>query len=274
MRISLLAILNFKRLSIFISFLTVLSLASCVSNKKIPYFKDIPDTTQSFLVREAEFKQPLIRPDDILSISIQTVDPQTSAVLNQISPPVALSVAGGQTSSVPQTVTGFLVGKDSLVELPIIGKVKICGLSTSQAKDVIRQRVSVYFKDASVSVRFANYKITVLGEVSRPGIYTMPNEKVSLLDALGAAGDLTIYGKRENIMVIRETADGKRVGRLNLNSADSFKSPYFHLKQNDVVYVEPTKAKVASLNAARTQAYALAGTIITLLIVIVTRFNF
>jgi polysaccharide export outer membrane protein len=114
-------------------------------------------------------------------------------------------------------------------------------------------------------------KITVLGEVLRPSTYVLPNEKTSVLDALGLAGDLTIYGKRENVLLIRETSGEKVFVRLNLNSKDVFNSPYFYLKQNDVLYVEPNKGKAASLNLARTQTIALVGTALTVLITLISR---
>ena len=122
-----------------------------------------------------------------------------------------------------------------------------------------------------MQVRFANFKITVLGEVNRPATYTVPNEKVTVLDALGLAGDLTIYGKRENVLLVRDQGGQKELVRLNLNESEVFSSSYFYLRQNDVIYVEPGKAKAAANNAARTQAFAIIGSVLSVLIVALTR---
>src|SRR5699024_1514139 len=139
------------------------------------------------------------------------------------------------------------------------GKVKLAGLTTFQAQDLIKQKASVVYATPNVQVRFANFKVTILGDVTRPAAYTLSNERVSVLDALGLAGDLTIFGKRENVLLIRDDNGKKDFARLNLNSKDLFNSPYYYLKQNDVIYVEPNKGKAASLNQARTQTIAIIG---------------
>ncbi|HVD98458.1 MAG TPA: polysaccharide biosynthesis/export family protein [Cytophagaceae bacterium] len=255
---------------------TVLAaLSSCVSSRKVRYFRDIADTTHGSRLASQPFKDPVIQPDDILSISIQTIDPQNSTIINQMSGAMP-SVGSSSASPIgQQVVTGFIVDKQGEVELAMIGKVKLAGKTTAEARDTLRTLAGLYFKNCTVNVRFVNYKITVLGEVNRPATYTVPNEKISLLDALGLAGDLTIYGKRNNVLLIRESEKGgKEVERFNLNSSDIFKSPYFYLRQNDVIYVEPNKAKAASLNTARAQTFALIGTMLSVLIVLFSRVNF
>jgi polysaccharide export outer membrane protein len=244
---------------------------SCVSNKKIAYLKDVPDSTAGFNVSEDVYTDPLIQPDDIMSITIQTIDPQTSVLISQIPAPIP-SVGTSSASSIGgQVVTGFLVDRDGIVELPMIGKIKLGGMSTFQARDLIGEKASRYFKNPTVQVRYANYKITVLGEVAKPGTYTIPNEKASILDIIGLAGDLTIFGKRENVLLIRESGKKKDFARFDLNSSNIFKSPYFYLKQNDIIYVEPNKAKVATTNAARTQAFTIIISVLSFFIIIATR---
>ncbi len=251
----------------------LIGLGSCASSKKIRYFGDIADSTHGRKLVPSSYNDPVIQPDDILSISVQTIDPQNSLIINQMGGAMP-SVGSSSASPIgQQVVTGFLVDETGSVELAMMGKVKLAGLSTSVARDTIRQKAALYFKDPTVSVRFANYKITVLGEVNRPATYTVPNEKVTLLDALGLAGDLTIYGKRNNVLLIRDVDGKKEFERFDLNSSDIFKSPYFYLKQNDVIYVEPNKAKAASLNTARIQTYALIGTVLSVLIVLLTRIS-
>lgn len=245
-------------------------LQSCVGTKNSVYFTDIPDTTSFRQIIPAAFKEPIILPDDILSISVQTIDPSSAAAVNQVS---AMPAIGASSASAlgSQTISGFLVDKNGTVTMPMLGNMKLSGLTTYQARELIGERAARYFKEPNVQVRFANYKITIIGEVARPATYTVPNEKITLLDALGLAGDLTIYGRRENVLLIRDTGGKKEFVRFNLNSTTTFQSPYFYLRQNDVIYVEPGKAKVAANNAARTQTLAIVGSILSVLIVALSR---
>lgn len=250
---------------LFISF----TMISCSVNKNVTYFQDI-DSSKVGDIASAEYKEPVIQNDDIISIIIQTIDPQNSAVVNQASS--APSV--GASSATPigtQQITGVLVDKDGNVELALLGKIKIAGLTTFQARELIKQKASVFFKDPSVQVRFANFKVTLIGEVAKPAAYTMPNEKVSVLDAIGLAGDLTIYGKRENVLLVRDIDGQKKYARFNLNSTEIFKSPYFYLKQNDVIYVEPNEAKITSTDATRTRNFTIAASLLSALLVVLIR---
>lgn len=249
--------------------LGLLFLSSCVVTKKSVYFTDIPDSTKLRIVQASEFVDPTIKPDDVMSITIQTIDPLSSASINKIS---ELNSNLPSAPSMQPPVPGFLVDKDGNVSIPMLGNVKISGLTTYEAKKVIQDKASLFFKDPTVQVRYANYKVTVIGEVAKPATYIVSNEKVTLLDALGLAGDLTIYGKRENVLLVRDNNGRKEFVRFNLNSSDVFKSPYFYLMQNDVVYVEPGKGKVAANNAARTQTIAIIGSLLSVLIVALSRF--
>ncbi|WP_166332537.1 polysaccharide biosynthesis/export family protein [Sphingobacterium chungjuense] len=244
-------------------------LGSC-SVKNIVYFSDLPADSLKVMKAAADFTEPVIQGDDILSITIQTLDPTTSSVVNQAEAVQAVG-ASSATSVGNQLITGFLVDKDGYVHMTLLGKVKVLGLTTYQARELITKKASEFYRNPTVQVRFANYKITILGEVTRPATYTVPNEKVTVLDALGLAGDLTIYGKRENVLLVREENGQKAMVRLNLTDSDIFQSPYYYLRQNDVIYVEPGKAKAAANNAARTQTYAIAGTVLSLLIVLISR---
>lgn len=218
----------------------------------------------------AAFTDPVIQPDDILSVSIFTIDPMSSAVVNQATSGQALGASSASTIG-QQQISGYLVDKNGEIELAVLGKIKLVGLTTYQARDLIRTKAAELYKNPSVQVRFANFKITILGEVVRPAAYTLPNEKVNVLDAIGLAGDLTIYGKRDNVLLIRDNNGKKEFARFSLNSSDLFSSPYFYLKQNDVIYVEPNKARIASNNASRTQTFAILGSVLSVLIVLITR---
>jgi len=252
--------------------LVVLMLASCVSTKNVPYFQDISPALESEMKATAKFTEPVIQVDDILSLSIFTIDDKTGMIVNQVGTQ-AISTVTGPTNTLGATppTAGFLVDKNGEIDLSVIGKVKLTGLTTYQARDLIKEKAAVYYTNPNVQVRFSNFKVTILGEVARPSTYVIPNEKVTVLDALGLAGDLTIFGKRENIKLIRDNNGKKEFAILNLNSKELFNSDYYYLKQNDVLYIEPNKGKAASLNQSRTQTFALVGSIVSVLIVLITR---
>jgi polysaccharide export outer membrane protein len=250
----------------------ILMITSCASTKNVPYFQDISLDPQSQLATTVEFVEPIIKIDDILSISIFTLDANTNMTVNQIG---AQAISGNLNSSVSTGATpptaGFLVDKNGEIVISVIGKIKVAGLTTFEAREAITKQASSFYKDPNVQIRFANFKVTILGEVLRPSSYIVPNEKVTILDALGLAGDLTIFGRRENIILVRDNAGRKEFARINLNSKEVFNSPYFYLKQNDVIYVEPNKGKAASLNTARTQTIAIIGTAMTVIIALISR---
>ncbi|WP_442589256.1 polysaccharide biosynthesis/export family protein [Pedobacter sp. AW31-3R] len=258
-----------NKLSKLLCLFAIILLSSCGTTKNVPYFQNVSIADSSSLSATAVFHEPTIQPDDILSISVFTIDPTTSMVINQLGTQALSSGQVGAPGS--SAINGFLVDKNGEIEISVIGRVKLLGLTTFEARDLIRDIASKSYNNPNVQVRYANFKLTILGEVARPATYTVPNEKLTVLDALGLAGDLTIYGKRENVLLIRGGNGVKQFARLNLNSADLFNSPFFYLKQNDVLYVEPNKGKAASLNTARTQSFALIGTALTVLITLATR---
>jgi polysaccharide export outer membrane protein len=256
-------------------------LYSCTSTKHIPYFSDVPDSVHVKDIPTTKFVSPVIQPDDNLNITIQTLDPVSSSAINNGNTPNMLTSSSNLGSASPmgntmgpQYANSYLVDANGNVALPLLGTVHLAGLTTQQARDSIRQKALYFVKDPTVSVRFTNFKVSVLGEVTRPAAYTLPNEKVSILDAISYAGDLTIFGKRENVLLIRQDSTGQsKLVRLNLNSSDLFRSPYFYLKQNDVVYVEPNKAKLETLDATRTRNITIISAGLSLLIVLLTRIN-
>lgn len=246
-------------------------LSSCSVTKKVAYFQDINASGTSSLEKEGEFKELTIHTDDILSISIVTIDATTAMPVNQLAGQSVTTAASASNPAGLSSASGFLVDKNGEIDIPVVGKVKVAGLTTYEARELIKTKASVVYRDPNVQVRHANFKITVLGEVARPSSYVLPNEKVSVLDALGMAGDLTIFGRRENVLLIRDIDGKKEFVRLDLNSSQLFNSPFYYLKQNDVIYVEPNKGKAASLNQARTQTFAVIGTALSVLIVLFSR---
>lgn len=256
----------------FIAIFAMLSLtSSCVSNKKIAYFQDIKSINQAKLDSATAFTEPIIQTDDILSINVFTLNPLTGAVVNQAAATPALG--GNTNSSLTTQNTGFLVDKNGEVELSLIGKVKVVGLTTYQARELIREKASAVYKQPNVQLRFANFKVSVLGEVNAPSAYTLPNEKVSILDALSLAGDLTIYGRRENVLIIRDNNGKKEFARLDLNSSNIFNSPFYYLKQNDVIYVEPNKRKVSASNSAQIQTIGVIASVISVIVLAISSFK-
>lgn len=251
---------------------------SCSNPRNFTYFKDVSDTTTYYSIPDTGYKELRIKPDDILIISISSPNPEANSFF--VTPGVTTAVnsnpasgAASMTGSLaaPSTGSTFLVDKNGGIDVPLIGGVMVSGLTTIQAKEVIKTKVSTYLKAPIVSVRLQNFKITVLGEVNRPANYIVPNERVSILDAIGMAGDLTIFGRRENVLLIREKDGRKVLTRLNLNSSLLFRSPYYYLQQNDIVYVEPNKAKAASNDMAQIRNISIFTSLASLATIIISR---
>ncbi|MCB0372052.1 MAG: polysaccharide export protein [Muricauda sp.] len=207
---------------------------SCASPKKIVYFQDSQDFET--IVTDNGF-EPKFKVDDVISIYVATLNPEASAPFN-----LAVGVsATGQSESLD-----YLVDKNGDIEFPVIGKISVVGLSPEELKNVLREKLSSYLKNPIINVRLRNFTVTILGEVRSPGTYPIIGEQVTILEALGLAGDLTIKGKRENVMVIRDFEGVKVYNRIDLTSKELMKSPAYYLTQNDVVYVEPNNSAVAS----------------------------
>lgn len=260
---------------LFVPFLFILlAFVSCSSSKKIRYFQDIPDSGQLKIIAKANYDEPKIRDDDILTVVVQMLDPTTSMSINagniiNANTGAAIGLPNyNQTTATP----GYLVDKAGYIDIPVLGKIKASGYTTSELKDIILKQASVYYKNPTVIVRYANFRVSVTGEVTRPGTYILPNERVSVLDAISLAGDLTIYGKRDNVLLLRENTDGTKTPyRINLKKSEILSAPYFYLHQNDVIYVEPGTSKAAATDAAQSRNYAIIGSVLSVLIVFISR---
>jgi polysaccharide export outer membrane protein len=219
----------------------VLALTSCVNTKKATYFNDIVDTA---MIAATNIPEPVIHANDLLSISVSSLDPQSTLMFN--APNTTVSSA---TACAMQQAVGYLVNRDGTIKFPMLGQIKAEGLTKKELENTITQHLvdKKLLFDPIVNVRFLNYRVTVLGEVGHPGVINVPSEQITILEAIGQAGDLTINGKRDNVLLIRQNDNGTRsVNRLNLNSSSILKSPDFYLRTNDVIYVEPDKAKAAA----------------------------
>lgn len=228
-----------SRIMFFIVIVLLLS-TSCTSSKKIAYFENATDTTFEAMINNVE---PPIQPNDILNISITSLNKAASEAFNTDFQAVGISTQ----------FAGYLVNNDGNIQMPTLGSIAAAGLTKNQLKDKITSVIleKKLLLDPIVNIRFLNFEVTVIGEVAKPTVINVPNERISLLKAIGLAGDLTIYGKRDNILLIREE-DGKKITRhIDINSKDFFSSPYYYLQPNDVVYVEPNKAKRATANKSQ-----------------------
>lgn len=230
------------RVSLSTICITTFLLSACVNTRKATYFVDQKDGS---LPSSVVVPQTIISPNDILSITVSSLSPSASAAFNtpnQIYQSNSTSNVGGSMQ-----VPGYLVDAEGNIQFPVLGTIKASGLTEIQLREQITKTIldKKLLVDPVITVRHLNFKVTVLGEVANPTTINVPSEKINILEALGSAGDITVYGKRDNVVVIRAENGSKTFKRLNLNSTEIFNSPYFHLRSNDIVYVEPNHAKVA-----------------------------
>ncbi len=225
----------------FLLFLFVcLFLFSCKTGKELAYFQDLNNEPGNVQEVRIAAESPLkLQANDQMQIVISSVSPEAAQLFNMM----GAAVAAGTNSQVMQSV--YTISPSGYVTIPGIGDVKVAGLTTDEAKIAIKEAVVPYLKDAVVSASLINFRVTVMGEVARPITLQVAGERMNLLEALGMAGDLTVFAKRNTIKVIRKTSDKVEVAVLDLNNSDIMRSPYYNLKQNDIVYVEPLKRKGA-----------------------------
>jgi polysaccharide export outer membrane protein len=250
----------------YILILLIISFSSCVSNKKIAYFQfDEIDQENVSNVYKTVFKA-----DDLLQITVASDDLEAVKPFNL--PAVAFSASTNSVAGQPQQLS-FLIDSNGEIDFPVFGKLKIGGLTREETIRMLKSRLNPdYVKDPTINIRISNFKITVQGDVRSPGTFTIPNERVTILDAIGLAGDLNISGKRDNVLVIREEGNFKKEYRVNLLSKKTYTSPVFYLQQNDIVYVEHNYAKIqsASSNTNTGLFISVAGTLIAI-ITLITR---
>jgi polysaccharide export outer membrane protein len=220
-------------------------LFSCASKDDVVYFNGMSSADNTIGL---DSYSPTYHIDDELVIVVNALDAEAARPFNKSSVSVSLDILDARGRERIQT---YRVDPDGNINFPVLGKLKIAGLNRAQATQMLQEKLSDYIKDPIVDIETVNYRITVIGEVNRPGTYTATNERITLVEALSMAGDLTIYGERENVLVIQDYDGKKTYTRVNLKSNDLFTSPVYYLSQNDVVYVEPNKARAknASIGA-------------------------
>ncbi|MBS9524521.1 polysaccharide biosynthesis/export family protein [Litoribacter alkaliphilus] len=252
-----------KNLKIIFHFLIIFSLlSSCVNTRKATYFNDLESGVYHIPVDELE---PVLQKSDLLSISVSSLNPMATEIFN------ASNVSGAYSSTatgLTANAAGYLIDKDGFINFPYLGKLHAEGKTKKELTEEITAELlsRKLLVEPMVNIRYLNYKVSVLGEVAKPSVLTIPNEKVSILEAIGLAGDLTIYAKRNNVLLIRDQNGVKKVTRIDLTTDEIFKSPYYYLESNDVIYVEPNRAKVSSTNRANQWLPAIIGSVSLLLI--------
>ncbi len=255
----------FKALTVL---LVIASLKSCASRKDIAYFQD---------EKNANYSQPVIiyeliyRPSDMLTIDVTALDPETVRPFNLNTVPSNTgSAIESSTTSRRQT---YIIDANGEIDFPVLGTIKIGGLNRKEATTLLKTEISKYVKTPIVNIRLVNFTISVLGEVNNPGLFTIQDEKVTLTEALGLAGDLTIQGRRKNILLIREIDGIKKFSVIDLTSVKSLTTSTFNLIQNDIIYVEPNKARVraAALNQNNSIIISAISTLSTIVAVFLIR---
>lgn len=238
---------------------------SCNTTTKIAYFDKVKDATYKSSLPTVE--APLQK-NDILTVNISSLNAEASAVFN---PPAnkierLSGAAGGDLLG-----GGYLIDAEGNIQIPMLGSIQAAGLTKTELKNRITDLINEkkLLIDPVVDIRHLNYEVTVIGEVAKPTVITVPSEKISLVKALGLAGDLTIYGKRDNVLLIREEGGQRLVRHINLNSPDFLNSPYYYLQPNDVIYVEPNRAKIASASRSQ-QLVPIILSSLSIIVVVIT----
>lgn len=257
-----------KTRSLIIPIIALLVMSSCASRKNLVYFQDEP-IEAGILMSEPE--QLKYKPDDILTINVSALDPETVRPFNL--PVISNNAGAGLNAQAQLQVQSYLVDYNGNILFPVLGTIKVAGLTRTELTALLTERISSYANDPIVNIRLANFTITIIGEVSNPGTFTIQDERITLLEALGMANDLTIFGERKNVLIIREVDGKKKFANVDLTSIKTVNSPVYYLQQNDVVYVEPNKARIRSSTYNQNNGVLISaiGTLTTIIAVFLAR---
>ena len=235
-----------KKINIILIVSTLLIFTGCTTQKKLAYFNTVTASSAESINAQLknERADARILTDDRLSITVSALDPNAVAIYNL--PFVSFASPGSDQIYASPVLQSYLVNSKGNINFPVLGEIKLEGLTLTEAGNLIKSKLAEHVADPIVNIQFVNFRITVLGEVLSPGQFPVTNERVTILDALGLAGDMTAYGRRDNVLLTRNNNGKLEFARINLNSDEVFKSPYFYLQQNDVIYVEPNTVKSIS----------------------------
>lgn len=245
---------------------SILVLASCASPEDFYYLRNAGNEKMAGNSADTLASNPFIQAGDQLSVVVTSSSPELTLLLN------SNNLGGTQqmNQSFVSVISGYYVANNETIEFPKLGVIPTAGLTFKNLERIIEKGLSDYVKDVAVTVRRMNFRITILGEVARPGMYNIPYDRINILQAIGNAGDLTIFGKRDNILLVRETSIGKETVRLSLYDKELLNSPYYYLKSGDVVYVEPNKTRV-NTNTTFFQVWPTIISSVSVLLVIVNQ---
>jgi polysaccharide export outer membrane protein len=257
-------------------------LGSCGDTRQLTYMQGKFDTAQ---LSKVDLKEPIIQNGDLLSITVYSDNPAATALFNQ---PQSGSPAGGSSSSAGGTSSmgsstgtsggspgggGYLVDENENIEFQQLGLLHVGGMVKSQLKDTLESRLKVYLKNPYCTIRFLNYRFTMLGEIAHPGVFNFPGDHINLLQALGLGGDMTFFGRRDNVLVIRETGGKREYARLDLTKPEVMISPFFNLRPNDVIYIEANRKKIAANDQVTVRNISIAATIASTIAIIYSIFK-
>ncbi len=260
--------MKLKHLKIFLLIIGVSVVTSCVSRKKIAYFQDIENLTSASKSNQAI----TLKPNDLLSITVSSDNLETVMPFNVLT--MARPMVGNNDmmrSNNTQEV-GYLIDNEGDINFPVLGTIHAGGLTPKELRENLTEQIKEYIKDPIINIRLMNFTVSVLGEVNRPGTYPVSGERIALPEALGLAGDLTIFGRRDNVLVVRESDGEKTYKYLDLSNSDFLNSDFYYLQQHDVVYVEPNKAQRQSSSFNRnTSVYVSITSLLISVLVLIFR---
>lgn len=250
--------------------LLLLVFASCRPTRNLVYFSNL-DKAEDYNIRVPNTMTLRIQPNDLLNIRLSSLNQESNALFNRGAMPAPNTTITSISADAAMPDSGYLVDAEGYIDFPVLGKVKLAGLSIDEATKKMVSALNQYVKAPIITVRVLNFKITVIGEVNKPSSFIVPTDRINILEALGLAGDMTAYGRRENVLLVREKDGTRSTTRLNLNNKELLSSPYFYLQQNDVIYVVPDRLKEvqASTNTRTVTIVTIAVSIVVALI-----FNF
>lgn len=249
-----------KTRTTLVAIIALIMASSCASRKDLVYFQDEPLTEG---IANSQPQALIYKTDDLLTIDVSALDPDAVRPFNLPAVSYNADVTSAQGNLRMQT---YLIDYDGNIEFPVLGTIKMGGLTRTQATAMLKERLAEYVKNPIVNIRLANFTVTIIGEVTSPGTFTIQDERITLLEALGLANDLTIFGKRNNVFLIREIEGKKYFEKIDLTSVNVVNSPLYYLQQNDVIYVEPNNAKVrqSAFNQNNAVLISAVGTLATI----------
>jgi polysaccharide export outer membrane protein len=256
---------NLKSRHLYFSITLIILLGSCGSYTKLLYFQNL-NNSKSIKENIENFTPLTIQSEDILGINVSSLNPEASAVFNTNFTPNV-----NNNGDMNNPLIGYKVDQKGMIEIPLIGNLKVSGFNTTELRDQIRMKLMTYLKDPVVNIRILNFKVSVIGDVGRPGVYTVQNERITLPEAITLAGDLNVTANRNDLWLIRERDGIREYIPIDLTTKNIFSSPYFYLKNNDLLYIQPGKAKYSTVdNSYRNIGLALS--VLSIAAIVITNY--